>query len=66
VRYEDGLRVTAVAPLLAYLHSMYLSQFITPEDAAALERRLAAIIADQGAYHIQKETGLFIAHKGVL
>ena len=66
VLYEDGLRVTAVAPLLAYLHSMYLSQFITPEDAAALERRLAAIIADQGAYHIQKETGLFIAHKGVL
>lgn len=63
--FADGLAVTAVAPLMAYLRSMALS----PEwqtgarttEVAALEQRLAATIAAQGAYHIQKETGLFIA-----
>ncbi|MBK8988491.1 MAG: methyltransferase domain-containing protein [Chloroflexi bacterium] len=66
VLYADGLRVTAVAPLLAYLHSMSLAQLITPEDAAALEQHLQEMITARGAYHIQKETGLFIAHQGAV
>ncbi len=66
--FADGLAVTAVEPLMAYLHSMSLTQEVgadqLTEEIAALEQHIAATIAAEGAYHIQKETGLFIARNG--
>ncbi|MCB8988739.1 MAG: class I SAM-dependent methyltransferase [Ardenticatenaceae bacterium] len=66
--YEDGLAVTAVEPLMAYLRSMALTQEMQTDhlggQTAALEQHIAAVIATEGAYHIQKETGLFIARNG--
>lgn len=66
--FADGLAVTAVEPLMAYLHSMALTQEVgadqLTEEIAALEQHIAATIAAEGAYRIQKETGLFIARNG--
>lgn len=66
--FADGLAVTAVEPLMAYLHSMSLTQEVGAdqlrEEIAALEQHIAATIAAEGAYRIQKETGLFIARNG--
>ncbi len=68
VMFADGLAVTAVEPLMAYLRSMTLFSILQTDDMAsqiaALEQHIADTIADQGAYHIQKETGLFKAHNG--
>lgn len=65
--FADGLAVTAVEPLMAYLRSMALTQTLQTDtmtaETAALEQHIAATIAAQGAYHIQKETGLFMARK---
>jgi len=65
--FADGLAVTAVEPLMAYLRSMALTQTLQTDkltsETAALEQHIVGIIAAQGAYHIQKETGLFMARK---
>ncbi len=66
--FEDGLAVTAVEPLMAYLRSMALTQEMgadqLTEEIAALEQHIAKTIAAEGAYRIQKETGLFLARNG--
>lgn len=68
VLFADGLAVTAVAPLMAYLRSMTLFSILQTDDmarqVAALEQHIADTIAAQGAYRIQKETGLFKARNG--
>lgn len=63
-RYPDSLRVTELPPLMAYLRST--SKFgDAPEAAfAQLEDELAAELQAQGAIHITKESGLFLARKG--
>lgn len=60
-RYETGLLVSEVAPLVAYVESMHAIP-------AAHRPALAALVAEQmqqhgGALPIQKETGLFCAVK---
>lgn len=66
--FTDGLAVTAVEPLMAYLRSMALTQEMSAdqltEEIASLEQHIAHAIAAEGAYRIQKETGLFIARNG--
>lgn len=68
VMFADGLAVTAVEPLMAYLRSMTLFSILQTDDmarqVAALEQHIATTIAAEGAYRIQKETGLFIARNG--
>lgn len=57
--YEDGLRVTEVEPLVAYVASMDL---IAPEARADFAALVAAVMQEQGgAIEIRKETGLFVA-----
>jgi SAM-dependent methyltransferase len=60
-RYEDGLVITEVGPLLAYILSTPLASAPPPEWIDSLTHDLENQIAAHGAIHIQKETGLFIA-----
>ena len=58
--YEDGLAITEVEPLIAYIRSMAEPDW--PEsNLEALAAFVANEIAEQGAFHIRKDTGLFIA-----
>jgi ubiquinone/menaquinone biosynthesis C-methylase UbiE len=60
--YEDALVVTEVEPLVAYAMSGFIgSQLIGAERETALRQFIAERIARDGAFHITKSTGLFIA-----
>ncbi len=67
-RYEDGLRVTEVEPLVAYVASMGpLAGNVTPELREAFSAFVAArLAAGGGVITIRKETGLFIATASAL
>jgi SAM-dependent methyltransferase len=64
-RYEDGLVVTEVQPLIAYLlstcHSAALRSSDNPEK---LTRLIEREIESSGAVHIQKDSGMFEARNG--
>lgn len=62
-RYIDNLEVTEAQPLVDYILSMFnnFTLDLTPERIAAFTRDLEAEIKAQGAIHITKSTGLFIA-----
>jgi 2-polyprenyl-3-methyl-5-hydroxy-6-metoxy-1,4-benzoquinol methylase len=60
--YEDSLCVTEAEPLVAYLLSTAAREALAPHVAALLTE-LRARIAAEGAIHISKETGLFIARR---
>lgn len=62
--YEDGLVVTEVEPLVAYIRSMLITYDWPEERLQALAAHAAEQIEANGAIHIQKSTGLFIAGKG--
>lgn len=62
VLYEDSLAVTEVAPLLAYLRSTTEARaLLTGDRLQQAEEHVQQVIANQGAFHITKATGLFIA-----
>ena len=62
-RYDDGLDVTAVEPLVAYVRST-TSRPRLEGDAA---RRFSAVVQREidahGCFHVSKDTGLFVAMK---
>lgn len=61
-RYDDGLWVTEVEPLLAYAFSMIKPEMDVPETAVAqLRESWAAKIAADGGIHISKDSGVFVA-----
>lgn len=64
-RYDDALEVTDVEPLVAYVQSTGTSE--SPVlDGDALEQfraNVAEQIAAHGAFHITKDTGIFVARK---
>jgi ubiquinone/menaquinone biosynthesis C-methylase UbiE len=60
-RFEDDLRVTAVEPLVAYVLSSRNGSELTGEKLETFVTRIERHIAQQGAFHITKATGLFIA-----
>ncbi len=63
LRYPDGLRITELPPLMAYLKST-TSYGENPEAVfAKLEQELTAELQAKGAIHITKDSGLFLAHK---
>jgi ubiquinone/menaquinone biosynthesis C-methylase UbiE len=63
-RFESALRVTEVAPLVAYVMSMS-SIKLSPEQEPAFTAYVAAQLQRRGgALWIQKDTGLFCAVKG--
>ncbi|MEM7114273.1 MAG: class I SAM-dependent methyltransferase [Chloroflexota bacterium] len=60
--FDDSLVVTEAEPLINYLLSSQPAQEIATEEMIAEARRqLEAQIVKNGAIHIQKETGIFIA-----
>jgi ubiquinone/menaquinone biosynthesis C-methylase UbiE len=61
--YEDGLMVTEVDPLVAYILSTKRSALLE-EDSEPLVRLIERDMAAQGAIHISKRSGLFEAVKG--
>lgn len=70
-RYEDALHITEVGPLVEYLLSGSAADTAARElDADEFGRRVSELtwrlereLASQGAIHITKDTGLFIARK---
>jgi SAM-dependent methyltransferase len=63
--YEDGLHVTESEPLIDYVLSMLSTQAaeLNPTHVAAIRQHVQQILAQQGAIHIEKSGGLFIAQK---
>jgi hypothetical protein len=61
VRYEDGLRVREVEPLVSYVRSMDSAGLLTGETLTAFEQYIADAIAQTGALAITKDFGLLIA-----
>ncbi len=62
--FDDGLLVTGVEPLIAYIKSLTAAQkLLTPEYEQRLRELIAARIAQDGAFRITKSSGLFEATK---
>ncbi len=61
LEYEDGLRITKVAPLIAYILSMASISDISNEILETLTSFLEQELAKHGSIYISKESGLFIA-----
>ncbi|MEO7002724.1 MAG: methyltransferase domain-containing protein [Ktedonobacterales bacterium] len=59
--YEDGLVVTDVEPLMAYIRSMGDVRLLTDDLQRELKGYLTQQIASHGAFRITKSTGLFVA-----
>ena len=61
--YPTGLAVTAVEPLMAYVHSSnnLMEHTWTAAEWEALRAEVAARIVAEGAFHIHKVVGLFEA-----
>ena len=60
-RHDDGLDITQVEPLVAYVNSTMAGAQL---DESGRERFVAEVeraIAERGCFHVSKETGLFIA-----
>jgi len=62
-RYEDGLHITEITPLMTYLRST--SKLGDAPEAAftQLEQELTAELQAKGAIQVTKDSGLFLARK---
>lgn len=60
-RYEDALVVTETEPLVAYVLSCMLGTVLTGELLARFTQLVQAELAQRGAIHITKDSGLFRA-----
>jgi SAM-dependent methyltransferase len=64
LRYDDRLAVTEAQPILDFLLSTSLTAeklMPTPETIAQVHQKLTQQITHDGAIHITKDTGLFVA-----
>jgi ubiquinone/menaquinone biosynthesis C-methylase UbiE len=59
--YDDALYVTEAAPLVAYIRSEIAPVEDTDSRLTELTRDIQARLARDGAFHVSKFTGLFIA-----
>jgi ubiquinone/menaquinone biosynthesis C-methylase UbiE len=62
VRYEDALNVTEAEPLVNYILSMTTTTLLQ-NRRAELQQFIADELAQHGAIHISKDSGLFIGTK---
>jgi SAM-dependent methyltransferase len=62
-RYEDGLRITEIPPLMAYLRSTSRVGDAPEVAFAKLEQELTAELQSKGAILVTKDSGLFLAVK---
>jgi SAM-dependent methyltransferase len=60
-RYTDGLRITELPPLMAYLRSTSRGGDATESVFAQLEQELAGELQSNGAIYVTKDGGLFVA-----
>jgi ubiquinone/menaquinone biosynthesis C-methylase UbiE len=60
-RYADGLIVPEVEPVVAYIQSGMGRGLLSASDLDRLRTRIAHIVAEAGALHITKDSGLFVA-----
>ena len=62
--YPDNLVVTEVQPVIDYIRSSntLMGCSVSPNEWAAIRRQITAHIDFRGAFHIQKASGLFVAH----
>jgi len=63
VRYEDALNITRAEPLVDYILSMAIATSLH-ECRVELQQFIERELAQQGAIHITKESGMFIGTKG--
>jgi hypothetical protein len=62
-RYPDGLRISEVDSLVAYVRSMIAVQRVDAARESALRRRVEAEIARVGWFAVTKDSGLFSARR---
>lgn len=64
-RYPDSLKVTQAQPLVDYVLSSLgtYKASVSPQKVAELTREIERQIEQQGAFHVTKDGGLFIAEK---
>ncbi|HET7143000.1 MAG TPA: methyltransferase domain-containing protein [Anaerolineales bacterium] len=62
-RYMDGLRVTEIAPIMAYIRSSIRAAGVSEDQLELIERELASILEKEGEIFITKDSGLFKALK---
>ncbi len=62
-RYEDGLRITEIPPLMAYLRSTSRVGAAPEAVFAKLEQELTAELQAKGEIFVTKDSGLFLARK---
>jgi ubiquinone/menaquinone biosynthesis C-methylase UbiE len=63
LRYEDNLRVTEVAALMAYIRSMTSTAEFSEEQFQVIDREFADAMKKNGEIFITKSAGLFVARK---
>jgi len=64
-RYEDGLVITAAAPLVAYVHSMMIAESVLRGTRSeAFARFVESELAASGAIVVTKDSGMFEAVRG--
>jgi ubiquinone/menaquinone biosynthesis C-methylase UbiE len=62
--YEDGLAVTEVEPLVAYIRSIDAPGFREPEVIAAFTERVRDLLTqNDSVFHITKRVGLIVARR---
>lgn len=62
-RFIDGLAVTEAEPLIAYILSTRTRLSLTDERIETLRTMIEQELAEHGAMHITKSSGIFIARK---
>jgi len=62
-RFIDALVVTEAEPLIAYILSTRAGHFLSEERIQTLHTLIEQELAEHGAIHITKSSGIFVAHK---
>jgi ubiquinone/menaquinone biosynthesis C-methylase UbiE len=61
IAFEDSLVIPEVEPLIAFTRSFVPSSVITESKVQQLREMVEQELAEHGALHVTKETGLFVA-----
>ena len=62
-RYEDGLKVTKIEPIMAYIRSSMRATELSEEELVKVQANLEQELKEKGSIFITKDAGLFEAKK---
>ena len=62
-RYEDGLNVTEIGPIMAYIRSSMRATELSEDELVKIQANLEEELKEKGSILIQKDSGLFEAKK---